>query len=163
MTHAMSDFGARLREARERRGIVLKEISEHTKISMTALEALERSDVSRLPGGIFARSFVRSYAAEIGLDPDKTLREFLERFGDDERFSVMPAGQGPLESSPSPQLAGTVLKIVVVSLVAMAIILYWTLSRHTADQSTAPRSDSAGRTSRRLLTTPALPKLPRLP
>jgi cytoskeletal protein RodZ len=70
----MSDFGARLREARERRAIALKEISEHAKISITALEALERSDVSRLPGGIFARSFVRSYAAEIGLDPDKTVR-----------------------------------------------------------------------------------------
>ena len=154
----MSDFGARLREARERRGIVLKEISEHTKISRTALEALERSDVSRLPGGIFARSFVRSYAAEVGLDPDKTLREFLDRFGDDARFSVMTAAQGPLESSPSPQLAGTVLKIVVGSLVAMAIILYWTLSRHTGDQSTAPRSDSAVRTSRRLLTTPGADK-----
>lgn len=154
----MSDFGARLREARERRGMALKEISEHTKFSVTALEALERSDVSRLPGGIFARSFVRSYAAEIGLDPDKTLREFLERFGDDARFSVMSAAPEPFESSPSQQLAGSVLEIIVVSLVAIAIILYWTLSRHPGDQSTAPRSDSAVRKSRQLLTTPGADK-----
>ena len=77
---AMSDFGARLRQARERRGITLRDIAAHTKFSIAALEALERNDASRLPGGIFARSFVRSYASEVGLDPEATVREFLERF-----------------------------------------------------------------------------------
>ena len=37
---------------------------------MGALEALERNDVSRLPGGIFSRAFVRSYAIEVGLEPE---------------------------------------------------------------------------------------------
>ena len=52
-----------------------------TRSSLIAsLEALERNDPSRLPGGIFARAFVRSYAAEVGLDPEATVREFVERF-----------------------------------------------------------------------------------
>ena len=76
----MQDFGAKMREARERRGISLRQIATATKISVGALEALERNDVSKLPGGVFSRAFVRSYAAEIGLDPDRTLQEFLERF-----------------------------------------------------------------------------------
>jgi transcriptional regulator with XRE-family HTH domain len=72
-----------MKRAREERGVSLRHIAEVTKISVTALEALERNDISRLPGGIFSRSFVRSYAIEIGLDPEQTVREFLARFPDD--------------------------------------------------------------------------------
>jgi len=76
----MDDFGGKLRQARERRGISLRQISSNTKIAAAALEALERNDISKLPGGIFSRAFVRSYAVEVGLDPDATVQEFLDRF-----------------------------------------------------------------------------------
>ena len=76
----MDDFGGRLRQARERRGVSLRQIAVSTKISAAALEALERNDISKLPGGIFSRAFVRSYAVEVGLDPEQTVREFLDRF-----------------------------------------------------------------------------------
>jgi cytoskeletal protein RodZ len=75
-------FGPRLRQERERRQISLSSIAANTKISRSLLEALERDDVSRWPTGIFRRSFVRSYAQAIGLDPDEVVREFLERFPD---------------------------------------------------------------------------------
>lgn len=74
------DFGTRLRTAREERGVTLRDIAQHTKISVGTLEALERNDASRLPGGIFSRSYVRSYALEVGLDADRTVREFVETF-----------------------------------------------------------------------------------
>jgi cytoskeletal protein RodZ len=76
----MDDFGGKLRQARERRGISLRQIAATTKIAAAALDALERNDISKLPGGIFSRAFVRSYALEVGLDPDETVREFVERF-----------------------------------------------------------------------------------
>lgn len=76
----MTDFGEKLRHAREERGVSLRQIAANTKISLAALEALERNDVSKLPGGIFSRAFVRSYAAEVGLNPEKTVSEFLDRF-----------------------------------------------------------------------------------
>ena len=60
------DFGSRMRHAREQRGVSLRQIADATKISVSQLEALERNDVSRLPGGIFSRAFVRSYADERG-------------------------------------------------------------------------------------------------
>src|SRR5262249_31159443 len=78
-----ANFGARLREARERRGISLRQIANPTKISVSALEALERNDISRLPGGIFSRAFVRSYAIEVGLDPESTIQEFIAAFPND--------------------------------------------------------------------------------
>jgi transcriptional regulator with XRE-family HTH domain len=75
-------FGARLRYERERRQIALKSIAESTKIGVPLLEGLERDDVSRWPSGIFRKSFVRSYAAAIGLDPEAIVREFVERYPD---------------------------------------------------------------------------------
>jgi cytoskeletal protein RodZ len=72
----MNDLGDHLRQAREARGVALKDIAARTKISVSALEALERNDFSRLPGGIFGRAFVRAYALEIGLDPEATVSDF---------------------------------------------------------------------------------------
>ena len=77
------DFGARLRTARERRGLSLRVIADATKISVRALEAVERNDISQLPGGIFSRSFVRAYAVEVGLDPEQTIADFITRFPDE--------------------------------------------------------------------------------
>jgi cytoskeletal protein RodZ len=83
-------FGARLRRERERRHIALSSISENTKISVSLFERLERDDVSRWPSGIFRRTFIRSYAAAIGLDADAIAKEFLERFPD------------PADAAPDP-------------------------------------------------------------
>src|ERR687896_2237635 len=95
----MSDFGGKLRQARERRGISLRQIATSTKISVAALEALERNDISKLPGGVFSRAFVRSYASEVGLDPDRTVGEFLDRFQDE------PAPQAPVVRIPDEEIA----------------------------------------------------------
>ena len=81
----MDDLGARLKEAREARGVALRTIATRTKISVVALEALERNDFTRLPGGIFGRAFVRAYAVEIGLDPETTVADFQTHLDRSER------------------------------------------------------------------------------
>ena len=58
------------------RGVSLEEISFATKISLRFLEAIEREDFSKLPGGIFSRSFIRTYARYLGLDEDRVVAEF---------------------------------------------------------------------------------------
>jgi transcriptional regulator with XRE-family HTH domain len=86
-------FGRRLRRERERRKIELASIAETTKISVSLLQDLERDDVTRWPSGIYRRSFFRAYAQAIGVEPDATTREFLERFpdpNDPERAIVAP-------------------------------------------------------------------------
>ena len=67
---------------RERRRITLGSIAANTKIGLHLLEALERGHAARWPSGIFRRSFIKAYAEAIGLDPEETAREFLERFPD---------------------------------------------------------------------------------
>ena len=148
----MADFGARLREARERSGVSLRDIAAHTNISVAHLEALERNDPSRLPGGIFARAFVRSYAAEVGLDPEATVREFVETFDVDPPLSVVELAQlhgAHPAGGPRSRVGPTILKLVVVSLMAIAILFYFTLARNTEESSGLDPAD-ARRTSRRV-------------
>src|SRR5687767_12516426 len=75
-------LGARLRSQRERQRVALVTIAEETKINATLLEGLERNDISRWPGGLFRRAYLRSYAQKIGLDPEQVLRDFLAVYPD---------------------------------------------------------------------------------
>ena len=146
----MSDFGAKLRAARERRGVSLRDIANRTKLSMAALESLEKNDVARIPGGIFARALVRSYAGEVGLDPEATVREFVARFNVEPPPSFTAELSAEAPDDPSHRGLTTLLKIVVASLVAVAIIFYLTRVRH-AEQSSSTTSPDARRTSRRVV------------
>ncbi|MGH9349351.1 MAG: helix-turn-helix domain-containing protein [Vicinamibacterales bacterium] len=84
-------FGAWLRRERERRTITVRAIADRTKIGAGLLEALERGDVSRWPGGIYRRAFVRSYAEAVGLDADLVVANF-ERLFPADPATAPPAG-----------------------------------------------------------------------
>jgi cytoskeleton protein RodZ len=138
----MDDFGGKLRQARERRGISLRQIASSTKIAAAALDALEKNDISKLPGGIFSRAFVRSYAVEVGLDPDETVREFLDRFNRD-----APAAAGtvpaaiPEEEKQFEQRqrqAVSALAVGAALLLVLIGLLYFGLRRRSAVPPPAP-------------------------
>jgi cytoskeletal protein RodZ len=143
----MGDFGGSLRLARERRGISVRQIAASTKISVAALEALERNDVSKLPGGIFSRAFVRSYALEVGLDPDATVHEFLERFQPDAApVRAAPVAIAEDESSFESQqrVARVVFLLVLISLPLIGVVLYFTLrAPRSAPQPASATAESA--------------------
>jgi cytoskeletal protein RodZ len=77
------DLGAALLRAREMSGMSLRQIAEATKLSVRTLTALETNRIEQLPGGIYRRAIVRAYASHVGLDPEKTLREFLDQHPDE--------------------------------------------------------------------------------
>ena len=81
-------FGAWLQRERERREIPMRAIADRTKIGTGLLQSLERGDVSRWPGGIYRRSFVRAYADAIGLDAELVLANFERLFPDTEPLST---------------------------------------------------------------------------
>lgn len=139
------DFGSKLRAARERRGVSLRQIANATKISVGALEALERNDVSRLPGGIFSRAFVRSYAAEVGLDPDETIQEFLTQFQHDPAAAAQPpsAQVEDTEALESDRrMASTFLRLMAFSIPLAVAVVYFGVSGRTA--SPRPAETAAG-------------------
>ena len=75
-------FGPVLRAARKRRGITLEELETVTKVATELWRDLEDNDFSRWPARIYARTYVRQYAAYIGLDAEEISSEFCRLFPD---------------------------------------------------------------------------------
>ena len=69
--------GEALRSARETRGLTIADLHRTTKIGVPVLTALEEGNITRLPATIFTRGFLKSYAREVGLDPDETADLYL--------------------------------------------------------------------------------------
>lgn len=67
--------GARLRAAREARGISLHEIANTLKLGARQVEGLEKGDWQALPGHTFIRGFVRNYARLVELDTAPLMAE----------------------------------------------------------------------------------------
>jgi cytoskeleton protein RodZ len=127
--HARRDFGAQMKKLREERGVTLRQVADATKISISTLEALERNDVSRLPGGIFSRAFVRVYAVEIGQDPEHTVREFLLNFPHDSAKAAAAHAVHDHETGRSPRrIIATVVVVAAVCSAIVGLIAFLTLA-----------------------------------
>ncbi len=140
--------GARLRQARESRGLSLRQIAGTTRISSGVLEALERNDISRLPGGIFARAFVRAYAREVGLDPEQIVAEFIRQFPTETVTAGHPAAR-PVEdreaADSAERAAWTIGRLVLASIPLAALVIYVSGGGGAEDADTAaavPRDET---------------------
>jgi cytoskeletal protein RodZ len=80
-----------LRRARERAGLEIEEISARTKIKPAFLRALETGHFEVLPGPFFTRTFLRTYAREVGVPPDEVVREY-DRLHGQRLATVAPDG-----------------------------------------------------------------------
>ena len=141
-----TDFGGTLRAARERRGLSLRQIANVTKISMMTLEALERNDIPRLPGGIFSRAFVRSYALEVGLDPEATIQEFMGQFPHDSVTAGHPttAQAEDHEAIESDRrTASTFLRLAAISVPIAAVVMYFGVAGRRPSPRVEPRPAAA--------------------
>ncbi len=137
MEHITTDIGSRLRQAREHRGLTLRDIAATTKISMTALVAIEQNDFDRLPGGVFRRGYVRAFAAEVGLDADELAREYRARFE-----TQPPAAQPPRHETDwktrlrLAQRSPTKLAIIVGIVICGSLL--WDRERGLHEESDRP-------------------------
>ncbi len=114
-------IGATLREARNRRKVDLSEVEGATRIRIRYLRAIESEDWGVLPGDVYVRSFIRTYASYLGLDG--------ERLADDYRRSVAaaPAGADAAAAIRRPAIPRSrarghlVAAAVVVALIALMV------------------------------------------
>jgi cytoskeletal protein RodZ len=103
------DIGSELRQAREQRGLSLRELSQRTKIRLSALRAIESNDFAQLPGEVFVRGFLKLYAREVGLDPTEVVDRYTAQ-----KESGEPGG--PAEREAAVEHAGTRLAAIRVAM-----------------------------------------------
>ncbi|MCL2725231.1 MAG: helix-turn-helix domain-containing protein [Polyangiaceae bacterium] len=77
--------GTALRQQREKKRMGLAEVSRVTRIPVCTLEAIEQDHFDDLPGEVFVRGFLKSYAQTIGLVPD----DILARYAASRRVAVV--------------------------------------------------------------------------
>jgi cytoskeleton protein RodZ len=65
--------GELLRGGREARGLSVNEVSDRTKIPPRLVEAMERDEYHKLSGGLYVKSFLRTYAGCVGLEAEELL------------------------------------------------------------------------------------------
>lgn len=71
VTDPRTGVGSALQRAREVRGLSLDEAARDTRLRVDQLDALEREDFDVLPGEVYVRASLRTYASYLGLDADK--------------------------------------------------------------------------------------------
>jgi cytoskeletal protein RodZ len=132
----VASFGEKLRQAREARNITLQDLAASTKIATRTLQAIEDGRFDLLPGGIFNKGFVRSYAREVGLDEDETVAEYLEASKsapletDLDVLASQVEGARRIRQASGPN-AATVVGVVAI-LVALVLGGLW-LEQHRKD------------------------------
>lgn len=75
-TSIMAAISETLRQARLRSGVDLNLLAAKTKINPRYLQAIEQGEFDKLPGGVFARMFIKQYADAVGLDGTSFAEEF---------------------------------------------------------------------------------------
>ena len=141
----MSSVGETLRRERLRKDLSLEQISHETKISARLLDAIENEQFDLLPGGVFAKSFVRQYARTLGLDEEELSAEVqklihapldLSSFAPvppepEYKVPKVPQWEGSGVRSNSSALPSLAL-LVAVMLLCSGIYALWQRSRRPA-------------------------------
>jgi cytoskeletal protein RodZ len=143
-------IGERLRLAREERGVPLREVADQTRISIHYLEAIEANEFSRLPGGIFNRSFLKAYARYVKVDEKEALEGYtrLMRAQGDTGEDVASTPYHPKVYTDTPATRSPVLT-VVLAIVILAILTAGALAllkwyqRRSAELRPGPYSEVA--------------------
>lgn len=87
----VENFGSYLKHERELRGVPLEEIAEVTKVHIRFLEALENNEFDQLPGEVFIKGYIRSYARVIGLDSEEMVTAYDDNVGRERREELEKA------------------------------------------------------------------------
>lgn len=128
----MDGVGIKLRDARTRRKLSLQDVEEETKIRARYLQALENEDWDQLPGDTYARAFIRTYGALLGLDGDRLAEEQRRARGAARPGERLPRVEprprrvphrrrGRTWRVPSPLVSALVLAVVVGALIAIGL------------------------------------------
>src|SRR3954447_24190336 len=146
----MPGIGETLREARMRQGLDIADMEAQTKIRAKYLRALENEEFSMLPGSTFVRTFLRTYAEKLGLDPHLLIDEYRARFEPSDELETTPIGppaasrrDRPRRGAPGPPGPAMLVFIGVVAVIGLLLILGLTggsddNSKESARTNTAP-------------------------
>lgn len=115
--------GAALRRARLAKKMDVRDVAAYLCIRPRFLEALENGNTKELPGDAYAQGFVRSYAAYLGLDADKTVAEYKREMSG--RVAETEADAERIEESESETLTPKPVVLILSLIVLITVFFVW--------------------------------------
>jgi cytoskeleton protein RodZ len=125
----MADIGSLLRETRIRNKIDITTVEDATKIRAKYLRALENEEWGLLPGPTYVKTFLRTYAQFLGLDPHLLVEEYSARFEEPEELEVAafaPKRRLPERARPRrrrPPRRGYGVALLLLGFLAFLLVL----------------------------------------
>jgi cytoskeleton protein RodZ len=98
----MMTVGETLRRERLKRNLDLDQVSRELKISPRFLEAIEDENFEKLPGGVFAKAFIRQYGKLLGLNDDELSAQLQQTFDPPPPEPQAPPPSRSFKSGPAP-------------------------------------------------------------
>jgi cytoskeleton protein RodZ len=154
----MEQIGARLREARMGAKIDINQVESDTKIRAKYLRAMENEEWSLLPGEIYAKTFLRTYADYLGLDSREVLDDYRRQYERPTDHDLRPlasgrerdrrpsSGRRRQRQPPQPRGGGGFRippwVIVVIVLVIVGVALWFVGSNSNNDNGSTTSSSS---------------------
>lgn len=115
--------GETLRRTRLAKKLELQDVAAYLCIRARFLEALENGNTKELPGDAYAQGFVRSYAAYLGLDADKTVAEYKREMSG--RVAEAEADAERIEESESETLTPKPVVLILSLIVLITVFFVW--------------------------------------
>jgi cytoskeletal protein RodZ len=132
--------GAALAKARTKRGLTLDEASRDTRIRVDQLQALEDEDFDQLPGEVYVRGSLRTYAQYLGLSPDKVLGLYARNAQEPEPAGPPRSPMGSVGKTMSASRFRDNQRFVVLGAVTLLVlaVVFGVLSRQRSSPAAAP-------------------------
>jgi transcriptional regulator with XRE-family HTH domain len=140
----MPGIGETLREARMRQRLDIADVEDRTKIRAKYLRALENEEFGMLPGPTFVKTFLRTYAEMLGLDPHVLVDEYRAGFERDDEIEQPfgPPAVAGRDRRHGPRMGpGSLVLLVLVAIVAVLVAIGLASDDNGgADQAAAPET-----------------------
>ena len=136
----LTELGARLKEAREKKGYSLDDLQEITKIQKRYLIGIEEGNFNNMPGAFYVRAFIKQYAEAVELNPDELLEQYKQDIPSSQADEVVQSyttsqSRKKLASTKNKGLNEAMPKIIValfvVVIVAVIAVLVLTKMNET--------------------------------
>ncbi len=122
----VNPFGSALKLERDRRGLSLLEVARISRVPFKSLEALEDGRFDDLPGDVFSRGFLRSYARVLQVEPTPLLEAFEQLRGKSPELPLPVVSPVELEGRAPTRRFGVAIAFIVLLLlvtIALSIVL----------------------------------------
>jgi hypothetical protein len=123
----MPGIGETLREARMRQRLDIADVEMRTKIRAKYLRALENEEFGMLPGPTFVKTFLRTYAEMLGLDPHVLVEEYRANYEGGDELELQPLGPPGVAGRDryrGPRVGpGALALLVLVGIVAVLVAI----------------------------------------